>query len=79
MVVGVVVDGVGSGFGFEVVLLGVGLSVVDLDVIKDAPARFVRAGIGDAISNISAVADWELSHRLNGEPVDGLAAAMART
>ncbi|MFV2120401.1 iron-containing alcohol dehydrogenase family protein [Streptomyces sp. Act-28] len=53
--------------------------VIDLDVIRDAPARFVRSGIGDAISNISAIADWELSHRHTGEPVDGLAAAMART
>ncbi|MER7998162.1 MULTISPECIES: iron-containing alcohol dehydrogenase family protein [unclassified Streptomyces] len=53
--------------------------VVDLDVIRDAPVRFVRSGIGDAVSNISAIADWELSHRINGEPVDGLAAAMART
>ncbi|MFJ2114236.1 MULTISPECIES: iron-containing alcohol dehydrogenase family protein [unclassified Streptomyces] len=53
--------------------------VVDLDVIRDAPVRFVRSGIGDAISNISAIADWELSHRTNGEAVDGLAAAMART
>ncbi|MGW0699801.1 iron-containing alcohol dehydrogenase family protein [Streptomyces sp. NPDC002867] len=53
--------------------------VIDLDVVRDAPVRFVRSGIGDAISNISAIADWELSHRVNGEPVDGLAAAMART
>ncbi|MFD3541024.1 iron-containing alcohol dehydrogenase family protein [Streptomyces sp. NPDC058662] len=53
--------------------------VIDLDVIKDAPVRFIRAGIGDAISNISAIADWELSHEITGEPVDGLAAAMART
>ncbi|MET9479443.1 iron-containing alcohol dehydrogenase family protein [Streptomyces sp. SID3212] len=53
--------------------------VIDLDVIRDAPVRFVRSGIGDAVSNISAIADWELSHRTNGEPVDGLAAAMART
>ncbi|CAL9585871.1 iron-containing alcohol dehydrogenase family protein [Streptomyces sp. enrichment culture] len=53
--------------------------VVDLDVIRDAPQRFVRSGIGDALSNISAIADWELSHRVTGEPVDGLAAAMART
>ncbi|MET9518937.1 iron-containing alcohol dehydrogenase family protein [Streptomyces sp. NPDC002994] len=53
--------------------------VIDLDVIRDAPVRFIRSGIGDAISNISAVADWELSHRLHGEPIDGLAAAMART
>jgi glycerol-1-phosphate dehydrogenase [NAD(P)+] len=53
--------------------------VIDLDVIRTAPPRYVRAGIGDAISNISAVADWELSNRENGERVDGLAAAMART
>ena len=52
--------------------------VIDLDVIREAPARFVRAGIGDAVSNISAIADWELSHRDNGERIDGLAAAMAR-
>lgn len=53
--------------------------VIDLDVIRAAPARFVRSGIGDAISNISAIADWELSREVTGEAVDGLAAAMART
>ncbi|WP_267242017.1 iron-containing alcohol dehydrogenase family protein [Streptomyces sp. PR69] len=53
--------------------------VIDLDVVRDAPIRFVRSGIGDAISNISAIADWELSHEVTGEQVDGLAAAMART
>ncbi|MFI1168998.1 iron-containing alcohol dehydrogenase family protein [Streptomyces sp. NPDC020801] len=52
--------------------------VIDLDVIREAPARFVRAGIGDAISNINAIADWELAARVNGEKIDGLAAAMAR-
>jgi len=52
--------------------------VIDLDVIREAPARYVRAGIGDTISNLSALADWELSHRETGEPIDGLAAAMAR-
>jgi len=52
--------------------------VIDLNVIREAPVRFVRSGIGDALSNISAVADWELSHRVNGEKIDGLAAAMAR-
>jgi glycerol-1-phosphate dehydrogenase [NAD(P)+] len=53
--------------------------VIDLDVIREAPERFVRSGIGDAISNISAIADWELSHRETKEPVDGLAAAMAHS
>ena len=52
--------------------------VIDLDVIREAPERYVRSGIGDVISNISAVADWELSHRVRGEDIDGLAAAMAR-
>ncbi|MFM9448677.1 iron-containing alcohol dehydrogenase family protein [Streptomyces acidiscabies] len=52
--------------------------VIDLELVRDAPVRFVRSGIGDAISNISAVADWELSHQVNGEKIDGLAAAMAR-
>jgi glycerol-1-phosphate dehydrogenase [NAD(P)+] len=52
--------------------------VIDLDVIREAPVRFVRSGIGDALSNISAVADWELAHREKGEQIDGLAAAMAR-
>jgi glycerol-1-phosphate dehydrogenase [NAD(P)+] len=53
--------------------------VVDLDLVREAPPRFVRSGIGEALSNLSALADWELSHRETGEPVDGLAAAMART
>jgi glycerol-1-phosphate dehydrogenase [NAD(P)+] len=52
--------------------------VIDLDVIRQAPVRFVRSGIGDAVSNISAVADWELSNQVTGERIDGLAAAMAR-
>lgn len=53
--------------------------VIDLDVIREAPVRYVRAGIGDAVSNLSAVADWELSHRVTGEAFEGLAAAMARS
>jgi glycerol-1-phosphate dehydrogenase [NAD(P)+] len=53
--------------------------IVDLDVIRQAPARYVAAGIGDAVSNISCIADWELSQRETGESVDGLAAAMSRT
>jgi len=53
--------------------------VVDLDVIAKAPKRFVASGIGDVISNISACADWELSNTVTGEPLDGLAVAMARS
>ncbi len=43
------------------------------------PHPMDRAGIGDVVSNLSAVADWELSAADTGEHVDGLAAAMARS
>jgi glycerol-1-phosphate dehydrogenase [NAD(P)+] len=67
-----------AGTGSYGVPLPIG-AVIDLDLVRQAPPRFVRSGIGDVISNLSALADWELSHRQNGEPMDGLAAAMART
>jgi glycerol-1-phosphate dehydrogenase [NAD(P)+] len=52
--------------------------VIDLDVIREAPVRFVRAGIGDAVSNVSAIADWRLAERERGEAVDGVAVTFAR-
>ena len=53
--------------------------VVDLDYVRAAPARLVRSGVGDAVSNFCAIEDWLLAHRERGEPVDGLAMAFART
>jgi len=53
--------------------------LVDLDYVHAAPPRMVRAGIGDVISNLSAIDDWKLARRERGEPVDGLAVAFART
>jgi len=53
--------------------------VVDLDEVRNAPRDMVIAGIGDALSNLSAVADWELSRVETGEAVDGLAVTLART
>jgi glycerol-1-phosphate dehydrogenase [NAD(P)+] len=52
--------------------------MVDLDFVESGPERHNRAGIGDVISNISALADWELARQVRGEPVDGLAASLAR-
>ncbi|MGI5118919.1 iron-containing alcohol dehydrogenase family protein [Marinactinospora thermotolerans] len=52
--------------------------VVDIDYVRAAPQRLVRSGIGDAISNLSAIADWELAGRELGEPVDGIAVTFAR-
>jgi glycerol-1-phosphate dehydrogenase [NAD(P)+] len=53
--------------------------MVDLDYVHRAPARMVRSGIGDAVSNLSAIEDWNLAHRERDEPVDGLAVTFART
>jgi len=53
--------------------------VVDLDYVRAAPERMVRSGVGDVISNLSAIADWELSATATREPVDGLAVTLART
>ena len=53
--------------------------VVDLDYVRAAPVRLVRSGIGDAVSNLSAIEDWALASRERGEPLDGLAIAFART
>jgi glycerol-1-phosphate dehydrogenase [NAD(P)+] len=53
--------------------------LIDLDIVRSGPVRFLRAGIGDVLSNLNAVADWELAREVNGEEVDGLAASMSRT
>ncbi len=53
--------------------------IVDLDRVRGGPRPLATAGIGDVVADLSAVADWELSAADTGEPLDGLAAAMART
>ncbi len=53
--------------------------VVDLDFVRRSPERHTQSGIGDAVSNLSAIADWELAHRERKEPIDGLAITLART
>lgn len=52
--------------------------VVDLDYVRRSPPEQLRPGLGDALSNLSALGDWELASRERAEPVDGLAAALAR-
>ncbi|PMR62272.1 3-dehydroquinate synthase [Verrucosispora sp. ts21] len=53
--------------------------LVDLDFVENGPDRQTQAGIGDAVSNLSACADWELAHQVRDEPIDGLALTLART
>ncbi|MGK2875666.1 MAG: iron-containing alcohol dehydrogenase family protein [Nocardioides sp.] len=53
--------------------------VVDLDFVRAAPLNQVNAGVGDALSNLSAIADWRLAEAERGEPVDGLSICFAQT
>ncbi|WP_229067400.1 iron-containing alcohol dehydrogenase family protein [Actinoplanes sp. DH11] len=67
-------DGIKGSYGVHIPF-GV---IVDLDFVENGPDRVNRAGIGDVISNISALADWELGREVRGEPVDGFAASLSR-
>jgi glycerol-1-phosphate dehydrogenase [NAD(P)+] len=53
--------------------------VIDLDYVRASDAAMRRAGVGDAISNLSAIADWRLAEKARGEVVDGVAVTFART
>jgi glycerol-1-phosphate dehydrogenase [NAD(P)+] len=52
---------------------------VDIDYVREAPLAHLRSGLGDVLSNLNALADWELAHELRGERIDGLAVTMARS
>jgi glycerol-1-phosphate dehydrogenase [NAD(P)+] len=53
--------------------------LVDLDYVRTSPVQMRRSGVGDAVSNLSAVADWKLAKRVRDEPVDGLSVALAHS
>ncbi len=53
--------------------------LADTKIINKAPYRMLASGSADVISNISAVMDWELAHRLKGEEFSSHAAVLAKT
>jgi glycerol-1-phosphate dehydrogenase [NAD(P)+] len=69
---------VGDGRASFGVAMPVGV-VVDLELVERSPEHMLRAGVGDVISNLGALADWRLGQEHRGEAVDGLAASFAGT
>ncbi len=53
--------------------------LADTSIIHKAPYRMLASGCADVISNISAVMDWELAHRLKDEEFSSHAAVLAKT
>jgi len=51
--------------------------IADVRVIKTAPYRYLAAGVGDMISNLTAVKDWQLAHKLKGEYYSEYAASLS--
>jgi len=53
--------------------------VADTSVIIKAPYRMLASGCADVISNLSALKDWQLAHRLKNEEYSSYAAALSET
>ena len=53
--------------------------LADTKIIHKAPYRMLASGCADVISNISAIMDWKLAHRLKGEEYSSHAAGLAQT
>ncbi|HUR25077.1 MAG TPA: NAD(P)-dependent glycerol-1-phosphate dehydrogenase [Candidatus Thermoplasmatota archaeon] len=53
--------------------------VADTAIISKAPFRMLAAGCADVISNLTAVMDWKLAHRLKAEEYSSFAAVLAKT
>lgn len=52
--------------------------IVDIDVIKNAPMKFIYSGLGDIVSKITAVYDWYFEEQHNAAKVDDFAAMLAK-
>ncbi len=53
--------------------------LADTEIISKAPYRMLASGCADVISNLSAVKDWELAHRLKNEEFSTFAASLSET
>ena len=47
--------------------------IVDMDVLRSAPLLTWRSGLGDLVSNLSAVRDWRDAHAQRAESIDDFA------
>ncbi|MFQ5905483.1 MAG: iron-containing alcohol dehydrogenase family protein, partial [bacterium] len=51
----------------------------DLDVIARSPVRARRAGVGDLVSNLSALSDWRLAEKSGKGEIDDFAYLLSNT
>ncbi|MDR3594993.1 iron-containing alcohol dehydrogenase family protein [Clostridium sp.] len=52
--------------------------IVDIDVIKGAPEKFIYSGIGDLVSNITALYDWKFEEEHGKVVIDDFATMISK-
>ncbi len=52
--------------------------IVPLDIIASADRKYIQAGIGDLMSNLSAIQDWHLASKFNNEIIDDFAILLSK-
>lgn len=53
--------------------------LIDIDIIANSPEQFIRAGIGDTVSNYMALLDWDLACKCGKDNMNGYAYLMSRS
>ncbi len=51
--------------------------IIDLGIVKNSPEQYIKAGLGDLMSNISASFDWELAFNRGIEKMDNFSRMIA--
>lgn len=52
--------------------------IIDLDIIKSSPKRYLRAAAGDILSNLSSINDWVIAHQQKNENINDIAFQLSK-
>jgi len=53
--------------------------IIDLKIISHAPINLIKAGIGDTLSNLTAIKDWKLAYKRGKEKINDFALLLSET
>ncbi len=52
--------------------------IIDMDIIRESPKKYLKAAAGDILTNLSATNDWVLAHENNGDKINDIAYHISR-
>ena len=53
--------------------------IIDLNIINQAPVKYIRAAAGDILSNLSATNDWVLAKEKNSDMINDISFLMSKS